>query len=100
MGQPVLAMALAAAFTAMSVGAYGWLERQAPSRRQSFAVAYIAVQLALGYLLYIPAGAGVGATLLLMVLVSQSVLLLPLPAAALVVAAVPLVHVGMAWDDG
>ena len=102
MGQPVLAVALAAAFTAMSVGAYGWIARQAPSRRHGFAVAYIAVQSALGYLLYIPAGAGagVGATLLLMLLVSQSVLLLPLPAAALVVAAVPLVHVGMAWDDG
>ncbi len=100
MGQPVLAMALAAAFTTVSVGAYGWIARQALPRRHRFAVAYIAVQLALGYLLYIPAGAGVGATLLLMVLVSQSVLLLPLPAAALVVAAVPLVHVGMAWDDG
>jgi signal transduction histidine kinase len=35
-----------------------------------------------------------------MVLVSQSVLLLPLPAAAVITAAVPLVHVGMAWGDG
>ena len=48
----------AAAFAAVSVGAYGWIERQAVSRRTRFAVPYIAVQLALGYLLYIPAGAG------------------------------------------
>ena len=100
MGQPLLAIALAAAFTAVSVGAYGRIERRAPSRRRGFAVAYIGVQLALGYLLFGPAEAGVGVTLLLMVLVSQSVLLLPLLAAALVVAAVPLVHIGMAWGDG
>jgi len=95
-----LGMLAAAAFTAVSVGAYGWIEHQAPSRRRGFAVAYIAAQLALGYLLYGQAGAGVGATLLLMVLVSQSVLLLPLPAAAVVAAAVPLVHLGMSWGDG
>jgi signal transduction histidine kinase len=100
MDQPLLAIALAAAFTAVSVGAYGWIVRQAPSRRRGFAMGYIAVQMALGYLLYGQAGAGVGATLLLMVLVSQSVLLLPLPAAALVAGAVPLVHIGMSWGDG
>ena len=100
MDQPLLAIALAAAFTAVSVGAYGRIERRAPSRRRGFAVAYIGVQLALGYLLFFSPAAGVGATLLLMVLVSQSVLLLPFPAAALVVAAVPLVHIGMAWGDG
>ena len=100
MDQPLPSIALAAAFSAVSVGAYGWIERQAPSRRHGVAAAYIVVQLALGYLLYGLAGAGVGATLLLMVLVSQSVLLLPLPAAAVVAAAVPLVHIGMSWGDG
>jgi len=45
-------------------------------------------------------GAAVGAILLLVVLVSQSVLLLPLPAAAAVAAAIPLVHLGMQWQDG
>jgi signal transduction histidine kinase len=63
-------------------------------------VAYLAVQVVLGYLVFGAAGAGVGATLLLMVLVSQAVLLLPLPAAALVTAVVPLFHVGMSWGDG
>ncbi|HEX2074345.1 MAG TPA: sensor histidine kinase, partial [Geodermatophilus sp.] len=46
------------------------------------------------------AEAGVGATLLLMVLVSQSVLLVGFPGAAVVTAAVPLVHLGMTWGDG
>jgi signal transduction histidine kinase len=98
--QPLVAVTLAAVFAALAVLAYGWIERQAPSRRRGLAVAYVVVQLALGYLVFGAAGAGVGATLLLMVLVSQSVLLLPLPAAALVTAAVPLVHVGMTWGDG
>jgi signal transduction histidine kinase len=98
--QPLVAITLAAVFAVLAVIAYGWIQRQQPSRRRGFAVAYVAVQLALGYLLFIPAGAGVGATLLLMVLVSQSVLLLPLPAAALVTAAIPLVHIGMSWGDG
>ena len=100
MDRTLPAIALAAAFTAVSVGAYGWIERRTGSRRHGFAVVYVVVQLALGYLLYGLAGAGVGATLLLMVLVSQSVLLLPLPVAAVVAAAVPLVHVGMSWGDG
>jgi signal transduction histidine kinase len=98
--QPLVAIALGAVFAAVAVVAYGWIDRQAPSRRRALAVAYVAVQLPLGYLLFGAAGAGVGATLLLMVLVSQSVLLLPLPAAAVVTAAVPLVHVGMTWGDG
>jgi signal transduction histidine kinase len=98
--QPFVAIAVAAAFATLSVVAYGWIDRQAPSRRRGFALAYVAVQLALGYLLFGAAGAGVGATLLLMILVSQSVLLLPLPAAVLVAAALPLVHIGMSWGDG
>jgi signal transduction histidine kinase len=98
--QPVVAIALAGAFAVLAVVAYGWVDRQTPTRRRWAAVAYIAVQLPLGYLVFGAGGAGVGATLLLMVLVSQSVLLLPLPAAAAVAVAVSLSHVGMSWGDG
>jgi signal transduction histidine kinase len=97
---PVAGIVVAAIFALLAVVAYGWLDRQEPHRRRRLAVAYLTVQLPLGYLLFGAAGAGVGATLLLMVLVSQSVLLLPLPAAAVVTAAIPLVHVGMTWGDG
>jgi signal transduction histidine kinase len=98
--RPLLGISLAALFATVAVVGYGWIDRQAPSQRRLLAVAYLAVQLPLGYLVFGAAGLGVGATLLLMVLVSQSVLLLPLPAAALVTAVVPLVHLGMSWGDG
>lgn len=65
-----------------------------------WAVAFVAVQLPLGFVVFSLSGAAVGAILLLVVLVSQSVLLLPLPAAAVVAAAIPLVHIGMEWQDG
>lgn len=65
-----------------------------------WAVAFIGVQLPLGFAVFSLSGAAVGAILLLVVLVSQSVLLLPLPAAAAVAAAIPLVHLGMGWQDG
>jgi signal transduction histidine kinase len=97
---PVAGIVVAAVFTLLAVVGYGWIERQEPPRRRRLAVAYVVVQLPLGYLLFGSAGAGVGATLLLMVLVSQSVLLLPLPAAAVVTAVIPLVHVGMTWGEG
>jgi signal transduction histidine kinase len=100
LAQPLVAVVLGAVFALLAVVAFGWVERQEPRRRRRLAVAYVAVQLPLGYLLFGVAGAGVGATLLLMVLVSQSVLLLPLPAAAAVTAVVPLVHVGMSMGDG
>jgi signal transduction histidine kinase len=45
-------------------------------------------------------GAAVGGVLLFVVLVSQCVLLLPLPYTIAVVAAVPMVHVGMEWRAG
>ncbi|MCW2579119.1 MAG: integral rane sensor signal transduction histidine kinase, partial [Blastococcus sp.] len=98
--QPLLAITLAAAFAALAIVGYGWIDRQPSSRRRALGAAYVAVQLPLGYLMFSASVAGVGSTLLLMVLVSQSVLLLPLPAAGLVTAAVPLVHVGMSWSDG
>lgn len=65
-----------------------------------WAVAFVAVQLPLGFVIFSLSGAAVGAILLLVVLVSQSVMLLPLPAAAVVAAAIPLIHLGMQWQDG
>ncbi|MCW2684929.1 MAG: integral rane sensor signal transduction histidine kinase [Blastococcus sp.] len=98
--QPLLAITLAAAFAALAIVGYGWIDRQPPHRRPALGMAYVAVQLPLGYLMFGASVAGVGSTLLLMVLVSQSVLLLPLPGAVVVTGAVPLVHVGMSWSDG
>ena len=72
----------------------------AQRRGRAFAIAYVLVQLPLGFLLFTLSGAAVGAVLLLVVLVAQSVLLLPLPAAAAVAAVIPLIHVEMAWPDG
>src|SRR4030095_17005373 len=65
-----------------------------------WAVAFVCVQLPLGFAVFSLSGAAVGAVLLLVVLVSQSVLLLPLPAVAVVAAAIPLVHLGMQWQEG
>jgi signal transduction histidine kinase len=97
---PSAGIVVAAVFSLVSVVGYGWIDRQPPPRRRRLAVAYVVVQMALGYLLVGTAGAGVGATLLLLVVVSQSVLILPLPAAVLVTVLIPLVHVGMTWADG
>jgi enoyl-CoA hydratase/carnithine racemase len=49
---------------ALAVVAYGWIDRQPPFRRRAPAVAYVGVQLLLGYLVSGVAGLGVGATLL------------------------------------
>jgi signal transduction histidine kinase len=100
LAQPLPGIVLAAVYALLAVFGYRWVDRQKPLRRRRLAGAYVTLQLALGYLVFGAAGLGVGATLLLMVLVSQSVLLLPLPAAVVVTAAIPLVHLGMAWGDG
>jgi signal transduction histidine kinase len=97
---PLTAVVLGAVYVLLAIAAYGWIDRQPPPRRRRLAMAYVAVQLPLGYLVFGASGPGVGGTLLLLVLVSQSVLLLPLPAAIAVTAVVPLAHVGMAWGDG
>jgi len=64
------------------------------------AYVHILALLALGYAVFVVSDASVGATLLLIVLVIQGTLRLPLPAAAVVVALVPLAHVGMSFSDG
>jgi len=97
---PAAAIAIAAVFSILAIAGFGWVDRQSGRRRQAVAAGYVVVMLALGDVMFSAAGDGVGSTLLLMVLVSQSVRLLPLSAAALVIAIVPLVHVGMTWGDG
>jgi signal transduction histidine kinase len=92
--------ATATAYALVAVVVFGWVDGQPARRRAVLGVAYVTAQLALGFVVFSLAYAGYGATLLLMVLVSQAVLLLPLPGAAVVTAAVPLVHVGMGWGDG
>jgi signal transduction histidine kinase len=96
---PLTAVGWGALFAFSAIVVYGWVDRQDARRRRRLAIGYVALQLAIGFLMF-SAATGVGSTLLLMVLVSQSVRLLPLPGAALVTAAVPLVHVGMNWGAG
>ena len=86
-----------AAFALLAIIGFEWVYRQS---RPVWSAGYVVVQLMLGYHAFALSGASVGALLLLIVLVSQSVLLLPLPWAVVVVAAVPLVHVGMSVRDG
>lgn len=69
-------------------------------RHRAWSYGHVLVMLGLGLLLATVGGPTLGATLLLVVVVVQAVLLLPLPAAAAVVAVVPLVHLGMSWQDG
>lgn len=81
------------AYSALAILGFRFVE----GRSLGWAVAYVGVQLALGFAVFSLSDAAVGAVLLLVVLVSQSVLLLPLPVAACVAAVVPLVHLGMRW---
>ena len=97
---PVRAIGAAAVFSLLATLGYAWIDRQSPRRRRWLAVGYVAVQLPLSFVVFGAGGLGVGAVLLQLVLVSQSVLLLPLWGAAVVVAAVPLVHLGMTLADG
>jgi signal transduction histidine kinase len=83
-------------YAGLAVLGFPWVQR----RGRAFAVAYVCVQVPLGFLVFALSGAAVGAVLLLVVLVAQSVLLLPLPAAAAVAAVIPLIHVRMAWPAG
>ncbi len=97
--RPLLPVALGVTYATHALLALPWLARQPVPRRYWLAAGHVCLQLPLGVLLFGVSGPGVGTTLLLLVLVSQSVLLLPLPAAALVTAAIPLVHLGMSWAD-
>jgi signal transduction histidine kinase len=92
---PILA---ALAFSLLAVVGFRWVDGH--QRRMWLGILYVLIQLTLSYLVFMTGSTGVGATLLSLVLVSQSVLLLPLPGAVLVVAVVPLVHLGMTMADG
>lgn len=95
-GEPVLSLVLGAVFAALATAGFGWVRTQ--GRR--WAAAYVGIQLPLAFVTF-TINAGVGATLFLVVLVSQCVLLrLPLPVVALVIAVVPLVHLGMSLGEG
>ncbi|HET6672367.1 MAG TPA: sensor histidine kinase [Agromyces sp.] len=94
--QPVATLLVGLAFSLIAIFGFRFVQ----GRSVWWAVALVAVQLGLGFWVFSLSGAAVGAILLLVVLVSQSVLLLPLPVAAVVAAVIPLVHLGMAWQDG
>ena len=94
-GSILLAGALGIGLVAWSVGGYRWALR----RGYVAAVGYLAVALALGFVVFNVAGPGVGSTVLLVVVVVQAVMLLPLGWAVAVALLVPLVHVGMPMVD-
>ena len=94
--QLVPTMLVGLAYAMIAIFGFGFVQR----RSVWWAVAFVVVQLVLGFVVFSLSGAAVGSTLLLVVLVSQSVLLLPLPAAAAVAVVVPLVHLGMDWQEG
>ncbi|MFF1613736.1 sensor histidine kinase [Amycolatopsis sp. NPDC058278] len=96
-GEPRLALALGAVFAVLATAVFGWVRRR---ERLAWGAAYVAVQLPLAFVLF-TIDAGVGTTLFLVVLVSQCVLLrLPRPVIGLVIAVVPLVHLGMSLGEG
>ncbi|GAA0248770.1 sensor histidine kinase [Cryptosporangium japonicum] len=108
----ILWLVTAAAYGVLLLGAAGWTAALAgalfavltvlgtlvlPARSLPERVAFVVVQLGLGYLVFSSAGASAGATLLLIVLVVQAGLLLPLAGALAVAVVVPLAHLGMEW---
>ncbi|MEQ0564010.1 sensor histidine kinase [Amycolatopsis sp. NEAU-NG30] len=96
-GEPVLSLVLGAVFTAFATLGFGWVRGRG---RIGWPAGYVAVQLPLAFVIF-SLNPGVGATLFLVVLVSQCVLLrLPLPVVALVIAVIPLVHLGMSLGEG
>lgn len=83
-------------YAMLAIVAFPWVQKQG----RALTIAYVGVQLPLGFTLFSLSGAAIGAILLLVVLVSQSALLLPLPAAFAVALVTPLIHLGMAVMDG
>jgi len=97
---PRVPLLLGLVYALLATAGFAWVRRAGWPRGRVRVAGYVVVQLTLGISLFATGSAGVGSTLLLLILVSQSVLLLPLPGAALVIAVVPLAHLGMAWRDG
>ncbi|HSK96289.1 MAG TPA: sensor histidine kinase [Euzebyales bacterium] len=92
----VVALAFAGVFALVATVGFEWVR----TRGRPFAVGYLAVQLPLGMAMFTASHTTVGAALLLVVLVIQTVLLFSWPVAALVIAIVPLGHLGMAPAEG
>lgn len=95
-GDPTASLLLGGVYAVVATAGFAWVRRR---DRRAWSVGYVAVALPLAFGTF-AVDASVGATLFLVVLVSQCVLLLPLPAAAVVIALVPFVHVGMSWAEG
>ena len=96
-GHALVSLVPGAIFAVLATVGFEWVHRR---RRRAVAAVYVVVQLLLGYAAFGASHAAVGALLLLVALVCQSVLLLPLPWVAVLVAVIPLMHVGMDWRDG
>jgi signal transduction histidine kinase len=95
--RPAICLLPGAAFVLAATVGFTWVERRGV---RWLAYAYILVLFALGGAVFALSNASLGATLLLVVLVSQTVLLLPLWAVVVVVAIIPLFHVGMSFSEG
>lgn len=94
-GGATAALPVGAAYTLLSVAAFGWVSGRG---RLGWSAAYVAVQLALAFTTFALAP-GVATTLFFVVLVSQCVLVLPRPATAAVVLLVPFAHAPMeSWQ--
>jgi signal transduction histidine kinase len=96
-GRSAVLLVPGAAFLVLATVGFAWVTH---AQRPAVAYGYIAVLLGLGLTAFGVAGPSTGSALLLVVLASQSVLLLPTPATVVVVALIPLVHVGMPFTQG
>ncbi len=83
-------------YAVIAILGFPWVQK----RGRLAAIAYVCVQLPLGFTLFSLSGAAVGAVLLLVVLVCHTVLLLPLPVAFGVAVVIPLIHLPMEPLDG
>jgi signal transduction histidine kinase len=96
-GHAAVSLLPGAAFVILGTAGFEWVHRRG---QRAWAAGYVVVQFLLGHIAFVTSGAAVGPILLLVVLVSQSVLLLPIRWAAVVVAVVPFIHLGMEWRAG
>lgn len=95
-GQALTALGLAGTFALVATAGFRWVRDKGSRAR----LAYLAVQLPLGMATFAASHTTVGAALLMTVLVMQAVVLFSLPVAVVVIAIVPLGHLGMPLRDG
>ncbi len=96
-GDEMLALVPGTLFAVNGTIGFDWIHRR---QRRAWSIAYVVVQLVVGYAAFIASGAAIGAILLLITLVCQSVLLLPPPWVVGLVAVIPFMHLGMDWRTG